>query len=180
MSTPGRPITALPAEELIPIVYAELRRLAASYLQGERPGHTLAATALVHEAYIRLAEADVPWQNRVHFFAVAARQMRRILVDHAKARGRGKRGGGAEKSSLDDVTLVSPELPVDVIAVDEALEQLATFDERKSRIIELMYFGGLTAEEIAEAVGISVPTVNRELKIAKAWLHTRLKPEASG
>ena len=163
------------ADELMPMVYDQLRRLAESYLSNERPGHTLVATALVHEAYLRLAGADVDWRDRVHFFAVAAKQMRYILVDHAKSRGRIKRGSGGGQVSLDDVTLAYEEAPLDVIAVDEALKRLAEFDARKSEAVELLYFGGLTYEETAEAMGTSVATVQRELKIAKAWLHTQLK-----
>jgi RNA polymerase sigma factor (TIGR02999 family) len=164
------------AEELMPIVYNQLRSLAQSYLSAEQPGHTLAATALVHEAYVRLAGADVEWQDRVHFFAVAARQMRRILVDHAKSRRRGKRGAGADRVALEDVQLAAPQLPVDVIAVDEALTRLAAFDPRKCEVIELLYFGGLTVEETGAELRISPATVHRELKMAKAWLHTQLKP----
>src|SRR5215471_11119320 len=162
------------ADRLLPLVYNQLRKLAESYLGGERTGHTLAATALVHEAYLRLAGADVEWQDRVHFFAVAARQMRRILVDHAKARLRGKRGGVLEKTTLEDASAIVPPLSTDVLAIHQALLRLAEFDRRKSEIVELLYFGGLTAEEAAEALGVSVPTVNRELKLARAWLHTQL------
>jgi RNA polymerase sigma-70 factor (ECF subfamily) len=163
------------ADELMPIIYAQLRALAQSYLKSERPGHTLAATALVHEAYIRLAGADVEWRDRVHFYAVAATQMRRILVDYAKSRGREKRGAGADRVDLDDVALVSPELPVSVIDVDEALTRLAAFDPRKCQVIELLYFGGLTVEEAAVELAISVATVHRELKVAKGWLYAQLK-----
>jgi RNA polymerase sigma factor (TIGR02999 family) len=163
------------ANELMPMVYDQLRRLAESYLSNERPGHTLVATALVHEAYLRLAGADVEWKDRVHFFAVAAKQMRHILVDHAKSRSRVKRGSDGDKISLDDVTLAYEDAPLDVIAVDDALNRLAVFDSRKAEAVELLYFGGLTFEETAEAMGTSVATVQRELKIAKAWLHTQLK-----
>jgi RNA polymerase sigma factor (TIGR02999 family) len=165
-------------DELMLIVYDQLKRLAASYLRSEMPGHTLAATALVHEAYLRLVGSDMDWNGRVHFFAVAARQMRHILVDHAKSRHRLKRGSGAEKIPLENVTLAYEDKPLDVIAVDKALTQLAEFDQRKSEIIELLYFGGLTFEETGEAVGASVATVQRELKIAKAWLHAQLKKPA--
>ncbi|HUA59119.1 MAG TPA: sigma-70 family RNA polymerase sigma factor [Verrucomicrobiae bacterium] len=167
-------------DKLMLIVYDQLKRLAESYLKSEKSGHTLAATALVHEAYLRLAGSEVDWKDRVHFFAVAARQMRHILVDHAKARHRIKRGSGGEKIPVSDVTLAYEERPLDVIAVDEALARLAEFDPRKSQIVELLYFGGLTLDETAEAIGASVATVQRELKIAKAWLHTQLKGNTGG
>jgi RNA polymerase sigma factor (TIGR02999 family) len=185
---PGSPIARLlhdartrqgnAADELLPIVYDQLRSLAQAYLNGERPGHTLAATALVHEAYLRLADVDIEWQDRVHFFAVAARQMRRVLVDHARARGRGKRGGGDERVPWEAALLAVSEQPVDVVDVDEALDRLAGFDARKSEIVELVYFGGLTADEVGQTLAISPATVQRELKMAKAWLHTQLKPNA--
>jgi len=162
-------------DKLMLIVYDQLKRLAESYLRSEQSGHTLAATALVHEAYLRLAGSEVDWKDRVHFFAVAARQMRYILVDHAKARHSFKRGSGGERIPVEDVTLAYEDKPVDVIAVDEALARLAEFDHRKSEIVELLYFGGLTLEETGEAVGASIATVQRELKIAKAWLHNQLK-----
>ena len=183
MSSPGAPITLLlkqaregspaAAQELIPLVYDQLRRLAQSYLAVDR-GQTLAPTALVHEAYIRLAGSDIEWKDRVHFFAVAARQMRRILVDHARARRRDKRGAGVERVSLDNVNLVTPAQSVDVIDVDSALNRLASFDPRKAEVVELLYFGGMTVEETGEAVGVSTATVQRELKMAKAWLHAEL------
>ena len=189
MSSTGPSITVLlkearegntsASEKLIPLVYGQLRRLAQSYLARER-GHTLAATALVHEAYIRLAGAEIEWKDRVHFFAVAARQMRRILVDHAKSRRRIKRGAGAERVALEDVTLATPGLSVDVIAVDSALVRLAEFDPRKAEVIELLYFGGMTVPETSEALAISEATVHRELKMAKAWLHAQLSPPSAG
>ena len=163
------------AIDLLPLVYKQLRKLAESYLSKERPGHTLAATALVHEAYLRLAGAGIDWRNRVHFFAVAARQMRRILVDHAKARLRGKRGGDPDKITLAETSLIANEPSIDVLAVDQALTRLAEFDARKSELVELIYFGGLTAEEAAESMGLSTATINRELKLAKAWLYTNLR-----
>jgi RNA polymerase sigma-70 factor (ECF subfamily) len=163
------------ADRLMRLVYQQLRKLAETYLEHERPGHTLPATALVHEAYLRLAGASVDWQDRNHFFAVAARQMRRILVDHAKARARNKRGSGIERVTLNENALLAPALSVDVLAIDEAITRLADFDIRKSRIVEMLYFGGLTAEETAGALEISVATVNRELKLAKAWLYVQLK-----
>jgi RNA polymerase sigma-70 factor (ECF subfamily) len=137
----------------------------------ENPGRTLSATALVHEAYLQLAGAEMDWQDRVNFFAVAAHQMRRILVDHARTRHRLKRGGGGRRVDLDQVTLAAPEVLGDVVAVDEALNRLAVFDPRKSRIVELVYFGGMTTEETSVALAVSAATVNRELKMAKAWLH---------
>src|SRR5262249_24064124 len=135
----------------------------------------LAATGLVHEAYIRLAGADVDWQDRAHFLSVAARQMRRILVDRAKNRRRQKRGSGAEKLGLEGVVIAAAELPIGVTAVDEALGQLAAFDPRKCEIIELVYFGGLNITETSEALSISPATIHRELKMAKAWLCAQLK-----
>lgn len=160
---------------LMPLIQDELHRLAQRYMNLERPDHTLQATALVNEAFLRLAESDVPWQDRAHFFAVAARIMRRILVDHARKRGRAKRGGGADRVTLEEATLVTPRRPSDLVALDEALEALAEQDERKGRIVELHYFGGLSYEETAEALGISAATVHRDLRMAKAWLYNRLK-----
>jgi RNA polymerase sigma factor (TIGR02999 family) len=161
-------------DELLPIVYQQLRKLASICLRSERPDHTLRATALVHEAYIRLVDADVAWQDRVHFFAVSARLLRRILVDHAKSNKRQKRGGGAEKISLDEAILVGPQVSGGIVALDEALQRLASHDQRKSEIIELLCFGGLTYDETAAALKISPATVHRELKMARAWLHREL------
>jgi RNA polymerase sigma factor (TIGR02999 family) len=161
-------------DELIPLVYDQLRRLASRCLMAERPGHTLRATALVHEAYLRLAGADTDWQDRVQFYAVAARTMRRILVDHARSNGRQKRGSGAEKVSLDEAIHVGEETSLDLVDLDEALERLAALDPRKSQIIELLFFGGLTTEESAAALGISPATLHRDLKMAKAWLYREL------
>jgi RNA polymerase sigma factor (TIGR02999 family) len=158
----------------MPLVYAELRRIADRYLRKENPGHTLQPTALVHEAFMNLVDADVTWSDRVHFYAVSARIMRRLLVDHAKAKCREKRGGGGIKVSLEDVLAIAPEPSLEIIELDEVLNQLATFDERKSRVVELHYFGGFTYEEIADVVGISVATVDRELRLAKAWLYGEL------
>jgi RNA polymerase sigma factor (TIGR02999 family) len=163
-------------EYLVPLVYDDLRRLAAGYMQGEPAGHALQPTALVHEAYLRLIDQrQVQWRNRAHFFGVAAGMMRRILVDHARGRLADKRGGGWER-----VTLVGDEVAaagsggVDVLALHEALERLAAFDPRQERIVELRYFGGLTIEEAAEVIGISAATVVREWTIAKAWLRADL------
>lgn len=162
-------------DQLMPLVYDELRRLAQHYMRSERTDHTLQATALVNEAYLRLVDSDVSWQDRAHFFAVAARLMRRILVDHAKAHRRSKRGSGAAKVSLDEALDVAVEPTADVIELDETLQRLAKFDPRKSQIIELHFFGGLSNEEVAEALGISRATVQRELKLAKAWLNHEMR-----
>lgn len=166
-------------DQLMPIVYDELRRLAARCLHSERPGHTLRATALVHEAYLRLMEADVGWQDRAHFYAVAARVVRRILVEYARTRGRAKRGGGEELVPLDESVVVGPQAASMVLDLDEALHRLAAFDERKSDIIQLLFFGGLTYDEAAAALDISPATVHRELKLAKAWLHRELAQSQS-
>ena len=163
---------------LMPLVYGELRRLAGLYMRGERPGHTLQATALVHEAYLRLVgHEDVDWQNRAHFFGVAANLMRRILVDHARAKQAKKRGGGDQKVSLDQAVLVRPEAPEQFLALDEALERLAKRDPRQARIVELRYFGGLSEEETAEVLQISVRTVKRDWSVARAWLYQQLNPQ---
>lgn len=164
-------------DQLMPVVYGQLRKLAAYSLRGERPGHTLRATELVHEAYLKLIDSEIPWQNRAHFYAVAANMLRHILVDHAKAKHRGKRGGGAEKVSLDEAVLVGPEASSEMVDLDEALKRLAVNDERKSRIVELTFFGGMTHEEIAAVMSISPKTVQRELRVAKAWLHRELSAD---
>lgn len=161
-------------DALMPVVYDELRRLAQHYMRGERPEHTLQATALVNEAYLRLVDMKVSWQDRAHFFAVAARLMRRMLVDHARTQHRAKREGGP-KVSLDDALEVSCKPASDLLALDEALEELSTFDQRKSEIVELHFFGGLSNDEVAEALGVSRATVQRELRMAKAWLNHELK-----
>ena len=164
------------AAKLVPLVYNELRRLAAYRLRRERPDHTLQATALVHEAYMKLAtQKDAKWQNRAQFFGVASQVMRRILVDYARGQRRIRRGGKQQKLSLDDVSLVSPDRTEEVLNVHESLSRLAKIDARQARIVELRYFGGLTVEETAEVVGISTKTVMRELKVAKAWLYGDLK-----
>lgn len=166
-------------DRLLPLVYAELHQLAQRQMRGERPGHTLQATALVHEAFLRLSGADVPWQDRVHFFALAANTMRRVLVDHAKARRRGKRGGGAAHLPLEEALHVGAAPSDDVEALDEALERLAARDPRKARVVELHYFAGLNYDEIAEALSISAATVDRDLRFAKAWLFADLRgPES--
>jgi RNA polymerase sigma-70 factor (ECF subfamily) len=164
------------AAQLVPLVYEELRHLAARRLRQERPDHTLQATALVHEAYVKLAaQRDAKWQNRAQFFGVASQVMRRILVDYARGQQRIRRGGKQQKLSLDDVLLVSPDRTEEVLTVHESLSRLERLDARQARIVELRYFGGLTVEEIAEVVGISTKTVMRELNVAKAWLYGDLK-----
>jgi RNA polymerase sigma factor (TIGR02999 family) len=162
---------------LMPLVYDELRRLAASYLRRERPGHTLQATALVNEAYMRLIDQKrMNWQNRAHFFGIAAQMMRRILVDHARGHLYAKRGGGAKKLSLDAaMQLPEQEQEVDLRALDEALNKLETFAPRQSRIIELRYFGGLSIEATAEVLGLSPATVKREWNMARAWLYREMR-----
>jgi RNA polymerase sigma-70 factor (ECF subfamily) len=165
--------------DLTPLVYDELRRLADGYLRRERPDHTLQPTALIHEAYLRLIDQNQNFDSRKHFYGVAAHLMRMILVDHARSRRAGKRGSGGEKVPLDGVNLFSPERDIDVLALDEALDRLAKFDERKSRAIELRYFGGLGVEESAEALEISVATIRRELRFAENWLFRQLTKNVS-
>jgi RNA polymerase sigma factor (TIGR02999 family) len=162
-------------DKLIPAVYQELRRMADHYLRGERAGHSLQPTALVHEAYLRLiGQTKVEWHNRAHFFGVAAQMMRRILIDHAKAKHRAKRGGTAIKVSLDEGATFSNERASELVALDDALQVLSQMDERKSRIVELRYFGGLTVEETAQVLDISDKTVMRDWNLAKAWLYQQL------
>ena len=157
--------------ELVPLLYDELRRMASRYLQRERPGHTLQATALVHEAYLRLVDQKgVEWQNRSHFFGVAAQQMRRILVDYAGAHHAAKRGGPLPKISLDDALAIAEGRTGDLLELDEVLTRLASIDAQQVRIIELRFFAGLTVEETAEVLNISPATVKREWTTAKAWL----------
>jgi RNA polymerase sigma factor (TIGR02999 family) len=167
------------ASQLMPLVYDELRRLAAGYLRRERPGQTLQATALVHEAYVRLVKpANRPWTGRTHFLAIAAVSMRQILVDRARRRHAAKRGGGAERITLDDAMLPAPaESGVDLVALDRALNDLATLDPQQARIVELRYFGGLTVEETAEVVGVSPATVKRHWTLARAFLKKALDAE---
>ena len=164
-------------DRLMPVVYSQLRKLAAHSLRSERPDHTLRATELVHEAYLKLIDSDIPWQNRVHFYAVAAKVLRHILVDHAKAHRREKRGGDAERIPLDEALVVGPETSSEVVELDEALTRLALNDERKSQVVELTFFGGMTHEEIAAVLHISPKTVQRELRVAKAWLHRELRAD---
>jgi RNA polymerase sigma factor (TIGR02999 family) len=156
-------------DRLMPLVYNELRRLAQHYMRNEKPGHTLQATALVNETYLRLVNIDVSWQDRAHFFAVAARLMRRMLVDHARGQQRAKRDGGA-RVTLDDSLEVFSQPGSDLLELDQALNRLAESDQRKSDIIELHFFGGLSNDDVAEALGVSRATVQRELRLAKAWL----------
>jgi RNA polymerase sigma factor (TIGR02999 family) len=164
--------------QLMPLVYDELRRLAASYLRRERPGQTLQATALVHEAYVRLiGEKAQPWQNRAHFLAIAALSMRQILVQRARARKAAKRGGDPERIVLDEQLLAAPsssQSEIDLVALDAALEKLATLNERQARIVELRYFGGLSVEEAGDVLGISPATVKRDWTLARAWLRREL------
>lgn len=160
-------------DELIPLVYDALRRIARHHLRGERAGHTLQTTALINEAYLRLVDQSVPWQSREHFFGIAARLMRQILVDHARARQRLKRGGDRQQISLAGVEAV-PAQAADVLALNDALETLAAVDPQKSRIVELRFFGGLTIEETAQVMGISTPSVERGWRAARAWLQTEL------
>jgi RNA polymerase sigma factor (TIGR02999 family) len=159
-------------EQLTPLVYGELRRLAGRYLRKERPDHTLQSTALVHEAFIRLVDQrEVKWQNRAHFFGVAAQMIRRILVDHARSRQANKRGAGAPKLSLDEALATPERRDLDLLALDDALNSLAKIDPQQARIVELRFFTGLTVEETAEVLGISPATVKRDWVTAKAWLY---------
>ena len=164
-------------EQLVPIVYEELRRLAHHYMRGERAGHTLQTTALVNEVYLRLAGIDgLQWRDRAHFFAMAATLMRRVLVDYARQRGRDKRGAGVSVTSLGEHAVAS-QPAVDVVALDEALERLATVDPQQSRVVELRFFAGLSVEETAEALGISPATVKRDWATAKLWLYNELRSD---
>ena len=162
-------------DALLPLIYDELRSLAANYLRRERPDHTLQPTALVHEAYLRLVDQTrVNWQNRAHFFGVAAQMMRRILIDHARAQKADKRLGKVEKLQLDENIDKAVELDVDLIALDEALQQLALTDGKLAKLVELRYFGGLTFEETAEVLGVSVITAKRHWELARSWLYRHL------
>jgi len=162
---------------LMPLIYNEVRQLAARALRHERPAHTLQATALVHEAYLRLVDqSQVQWQNRAHFFGIAAQMMRRILVDHARRQHAAKRGGQQRRLSLDEAVEASAERTADVLELDEALTSLAKLDARHSRIVELRVFGGLTIDEVAEVLHLSPATVKREWSLARAWLYRALCP----
>ena len=168
-------------DALLPVVYDELRIIARGYLKKERPDHTLQPTGLVHEAYLRLINQQrVDWRNRAQFFGLAASMMRRILVNHAESKGAQKRGGGNNRVSLDDVAVVFDEQPLDLLALNEALEQLAAIDKLKSQIVELKFFGGLTIDEIAEVTKISTASVEREWAFARGWLFNLLTEKQEG
>jgi RNA polymerase sigma factor (TIGR02999 family) len=166
-------------EQLVPLVYPELRKLARRYMRKENPGHTLQTSALINEAYLRLVDQQhVQWQDRGHFFAVATQVMRHILIDHARKYRYSKRGSGAQRVPLDEVVVIGQERAVDLLALDDALTSLAKIDERKSKIVELRFFGGLSVEETAEVMKVSSVTVMREWRIAKAWLHREISGTA--
>ena len=163
-------------ERLVPLVEAELRRLARGYMRRERRSHTLQTTALVNEAFLRLTDArSVRWQDRAHFLGISARLMRRVLVDHARARGYRKRGGGTQRVTLDEGLAIAPEPALDLVSLDRALEALAAVDVRKSRMIDLRFFGGLSVEETAEVLQVSLDTVKRDWRLAKLWLLRELE-----
>jgi RNA polymerase sigma-70 factor (ECF subfamily) len=165
--------------QLVPLVESELRRLAGAYMARERPGHTLQPTALVNEAFLRLVDAqDVRWQGRAHFFGIAARLMRRVLVDHARARGVAKRGGGARAEPLESAILVSRAPDVGLLDLHRVLDALSEIDERKATVVEMRFFGGMTVDETAEALGVSIDTVKREWRVAKLWLLKTLKDQS--
>jgi RNA polymerase sigma factor (TIGR02999 family) len=165
--------------KLTPLIYDELRRIAHRYAQGERNGHTLQTTALVNEAYLRLAGGETPdWQNRAHFFAVTAQVMRHILIDHARRRRYLKHGGDAQQVPLEEASLMADERAAELVTLDEALEDLARLDPRKTRVVELRYFGGLSLAETAESLGISLMTVRRDWRAAKAWLFRRMTDDS--
>jgi len=165
-------------EQLMPLMEAELRRLARGYMGGERQGHTLQTTALVNEAFLRLAGArQLRWQDRAHFLGISARLMRRVLVDYARRRGFHKRGGGAQRVPLDEAVMTGPDAAVDVVELDRALEALEKADARKSRVVELRFFGGLSVEETAEVLHVSADTVKRDWRLAKLWLLRELDGE---
>jgi len=167
-------------ERLIPLVYGELRRLAGRYLNRERVGHTLETHDLIHEAFLRLIDQrQVDWRNRSHFFAIAAQMMRRILVDHARRRGYRKHGGDVRRLMLDDVPDLAIQRDMDLVALDEALSELAEVDGELAKVVELRFFGGLDHDEIAAALGVSNPTVRRRWRMAKAWLYRRLAGEVA-
>lgn len=171
-------------ERLTPLIYEELRDRARRYMRRERPGHTLQATAVVHEAFVKLVEMNVSWQDRAHFFAVAARQMRRILVDHAKARCRSKRNGNTIGNTDVEILAELDSDPasagdIDVLEIDEALQRLASHNPRLAEIVELHYFGGLTYQELAETLKVSEATVDRDLRLAKAWVLKQIRPQRS-
>ncbi len=167
-------------DTLLPLIYDELRRLASYYMRGQPAEHTLQTTALIHEAYLKLAaQPDKQWQNRTHFFAVAAQAMRHVLVDYARSKGAIKHGGLARKVELEEAAVVSTGQAAEVVALDEALKALAAFDLRKSQVVELRYFGGLSIEETAEVLQVSPETVKRDWRLAKLWLARELNREAA-
>ena len=192
MNTPPEDVTALlrawgsgdreAGERLVPLIYRELRRQASRYLRRERRDHTLPATALVHEAYLRLVGEPAPWENRAHFFGVAARVMRQVLVDHARRHGAAKRGGGWARVSLEGPagSPIAPERELDLVVLDRALEELAELDPGKARVVELRFFGGLSLDETAETLGVSPSTVGREWRMARAWLRRSIVAEDAG
>lgn len=166
-------------DQLMPMVYDELHRVAQGAMRHQPEGHTLQTTALVNEAYLRMCDlSQVEWQDRAHFFAVAARIMRFLLVDYARGQGSAKRGGGIQRVELEEAAVYAPELSAELLALDDALNRLAVVDEKKSRIVELRYFGGLTVEEVAEVLGIAVSNVKREWAKAKLWLYQELQSDA--
>jgi len=168
-------------DQLTPLVYAELHGLADAYMRGESHAPTLQPTALIHEAYIRLIDQGVPdWNSRSHFFRFSAHLMRQVLVDHARTRGAAKRGAGIQQVALSDVHAAQPERSIDLILLDQVLDRLSAFDERRARAIEMRYFGGLNEAEIAEALGISIATVRRDLRLAEAWLAKEMKGTGQG
>ena len=168
-------------DKLTPVVYAELRRLARRHMNHERAGHSLQATALVNEAYMRLVDyKHMQWQNRAHFFAVSSQLMRRILVEHARKRNKVKRGDGAQHIALEDAGVMTSERPMDLVALDDAMNELARLDPRKAQIVEMRFFGGLSVEETAEVLNVSTVTVMRDWRTAKAWLHRELNGTADG
>lgn len=166
-------------DELTPLLYAELRRLASGQLSRERRNHTLQATEVVHEAFVRLIGTDVPWQDRAHFLAVAARTMRRLLVDHARTRGREKRGGGLVRVTLQPWDASATPVTDEILALDVALSALARQDERAAAVVELHHFGGLTYDEVGEVLGVSTATVKRDLRVARVWLRREMSGDAS-
>jgi RNA polymerase sigma factor (TIGR02999 family) len=166
-------------DRLMPVVYTEVRQLAHWYMRRERPGHTMQTTALIHEAYLRLVDQNqVRWQHQAHFFGIAARLMRQILIEHARSRTRAKRGGGVGTISLDEAAIVSQARATELLALDDALERLATIDPRKSQVVELRFFGGLSVEEAAQVLNIAPNTVLRDWRMAKAWLRREISHES--
>jgi RNA polymerase sigma factor (TIGR02999 family) len=166
-------------DRLMPVVYTELRQLAHQYMRRERPGHTMQTTALIHEAYLRLVDQNqVRWQHQAHFFGIAARLMRQILIEHARSHTRAKRGGGVGTISLDEAAIVSQARATELLALDDALERLATIDPRKSQVVELRFFGGLSVEEAAQVLNIAPNTVLRDWRMAKAWLRREISHES--